>query len=115
MSNNKEAAFDLQMALKQVDNDQEMLKEIINVLLEEYPKQLNQIREYIKKNDAAMIRQTAHTIKGAVSNFGAKPAFEAAFHLEKIGENGDLSGAENAFTALKVELERLEQELKKIQ
>ncbi|MBL7197385.1 MAG: Hpt domain-containing protein [Candidatus Omnitrophica bacterium] len=105
--------FDLQKALEQVGGDREMLKEIINIYREEYPKQLQEIQEAIKKNNAATVDSVAHTIKGAVGNFGAKPAFEAALNLEKIGKSGNLSEALDAFNTLKAELELLEQELKK--
>ncbi len=115
MNNNDGRIFDPQMALEQASGDQEVLKEIVDIHCQEYPKQLHEIQESIDKNDAATVKQVAHTIKGAVSNFGAKPAFEAALRLERIGKSGDLSEVESAFTALKTELERLEQELKKIQ
>ena len=91
-----------------------LTKEIINIYSEEYPKQLRELREAIEKNEAAAVGQVAHTIKGAVANFGANPAFEAAFNLEKIGKSEDLSSAVSAFDKLKQELERLEQELKRI-
>jgi len=111
MDNN--TVFDLKKALEQVGGDQEILKEIIGIYREEYPKQLRQIQEAMDKNNAAEAGNVAHTIKGAVGNFGAKPAFEAALRLEKIGKSGDLSEALKAFEALKGELERLEGELKK--
>ena len=114
MLNNKAGrVFDPQVALGQVGGDQELLKEIISVLTQQYPKQLREVRECIEKNDAAGVGQVAHRIKGAVGNFGARPAFEAAVRLEEIGKSGDLSEAESALTALKTELERLEQELRK--
>ncbi len=113
MIDNRNSTFDLNKALEQVGGDQEILKEIIDIYRREYPKQLHEIHEGIEKNDAAKIAQVAHTIKGAVGNFGAKPAFEAALRLEGIGKSENLSEAVGAFDALKGELERLEQELKK--
>ena len=105
--------FDPKKTLEQVDGDQDMLKEIIGIYSKEYPEQLQQIQEGLKKNDAITVAEVAHTIKGAVGNFGAEAAFEAALNLEKIGKSGDLSRAQKAYEGLKIELERLNQELKK--
>ncbi len=106
--------FDLGKAQEQAGGDQELLKEIIGIYCAEYPKQLLQIQQALDKNDLAAVGEVAHTVKGAVGNFGAKPAFEAAFCLEKIGKSKELSKAPGAFRALKEKLEQLEQELKKI-
>ena len=110
---NDDAIFDLKKALEQVGGDRELLKEIIGIYCEEYPKQLLQIQQAIGKNDNATVGKVAHTVKGAVGNFGAKSAFEAALCLEKIGKSGEPSKALSAFGALKEKLEQLEQKLKK--
>ncbi len=114
MTNSNDIVFDLEKAMEQVGGDREILKEIIGIYCEEYPKQLLQIQQAIDKNDTAVVGEVAHTIKGAVGNFGAKSAFEAALYLEKIGKSKDLSVALSAFGALKEKLEQLERELKKI-
>ena len=111
---NRNNVFDLEKALRQVGGDRDMLKEIIDIYGDEYPKQLQQIQEGMEKDDAVTVAQVAHTVKGAVGNFGAQAAFEAALNLEKIAKSGNISAAERAFEALKTELERLGQELKKI-
>jgi hypothetical protein len=46
-------------------------------------------------------------LKGAVANFAARSAYEAAFRLEKMARSGDLSGAPEAEAALAREIERL--------
>jgi HPt (histidine-containing phosphotransfer) domain-containing protein len=71
------------------------------------------LEEALKKNDAAAIRFIAHTVKGAVSNFGAQSAYDAAFVLEKIGEGGDLSEAAKSLDIFKTTLDRLAFELRK--
>ena len=111
---NKNNVFDLEKALSQVGGDRDMLKEIIAIYGDEYPKQLQQIQEARERNDAVTVAQVAHTIKGAVGNFGAQATFEAALNLEKIAKSGNISEAGRAFEVLKTELERLNRELKKI-
>ncbi len=114
MVGSNDIVFDLEKALEQVGGDRKLLKEIIGIYCEEYPKQLLQIQQAIDKNDTATVGEVAHTVKGAVGNFGAKSAFEAALYLEKIGKSKDLSEALSAFGTLKEKLEQLKQELKKI-
>ncbi len=116
MENGKNAnsVFSLEKTLEQVGGDREVLKEVINIYRQEYPKQLEEIQQAINKKDADALRLIAHTIKGAVGNFDAKPAFETALALENIGKSGDLSNAENVFNKLTQELKRLDEEFNKI-
>ncbi|MFH1552809.1 MAG: Hpt domain-containing protein [Candidatus Omnitrophota bacterium] len=91
--------------------DRKLLKEIIKMYTEDYPKKLRQIREGIEKSDAETVARVAHVIRGAVSNFEAKDAFEAARRLKKIGKSRDLEKAEAAFAELENKLKRLEEAL----
>lgn len=111
---NENSFFSLEKALEQVVGDREMLKEVIDIYRQEYPKQLEEIQRAIERKDAEAIRLVAHTIKGAVANFGAKPAFETALALENIGKSKELSNAGNVFNKLTAELKRLDEEFKKI-
>ena len=82
------------------------------MFLENSADYMDQIQEGIAKNDALALARAAHSLKGSVGNFGAKRSFEAAYHLEKLGENGKLEGAEVALLELKKELAALETGLK---
>ena len=53
----------------------------------------------------------SYTLKGAVSNFGAKPVFEASLELETMGRNKDLSRAADVLPDLEQRLDRLRQAL----
>ncbi|MFC1644378.1 Hpt domain-containing protein, partial [Candidatus Omnitrophota bacterium] len=78
MTKSDSSAFDLQGVLSRVGGDRKLLKEIIKMYTEDYPKKLRQIREGIERSDAETIARVAHIIRGAVSNFEANDAFEAA-------------------------------------
>jgi len=106
--------FSIEKTLKQVGGDKEVLKEVIDIFRQEYPKQLKEIRQAIKKKDAETVRRVAHTIKGAVGNFGAEGAWNKALSLENIGKSEDLSNAVDAFNILKTELKRLDKEFNKV-
>jgi HPt (histidine-containing phosphotransfer) domain-containing protein len=66
-----------------------------------------EIRQAVAAGDAPKLKRAAHTLKGAVSNFGARRTVEAAQRLEALGKQGDLTGAGEAAAVLEEELERL--------
>jgi two-component system, sensor histidine kinase and response regulator len=99
--------FDEETALARVGGDREMLKDLIGIFLEEYPKWLTDIRMAVAAGDAPGLRLAAHTVKGAVDHCGASAAFDAALRLERLGHSGTLSGAVEATSALEREIERL--------
>ena len=91
----------LQAFLKRVGGKVEHLKKIVEVFVPESAKALEEIRAAIASQDAPRLQFAAHTFKGAVALFGVVAATEAVFQLELMGRAGDLTGAQNAFTALK--------------
>ncbi len=106
--------FDMQQALARVDGDRELLGELAALFLEEYPRFLAQIQEAINKNDSSALSYAAHTLKGSVGNFAATDAFEAAFTLERIGRQGNLTQAAPALTHLETALAQLTPVLTKL-
>ena len=113
-NNDGTVAFDSKTALEQVGGDRDLLKELVDIYAEEYPSQLQKLGEAVENKEADTVRETAHTIKGAVGNFGAHSTVKAALNLENIGKSGDLSVAGDALAALRTELEQLERELNNV-
>ncbi len=99
--------MDWNAAVKHLEGDVELLKEIAQVFLDQSPALLSVMREAAETGDNKALERAAHTIKGSVSNFAAKGAFDAAHQLENIGRRGDLSSVEEAFSILEDEIERL--------
>jgi CheY-like chemotaxis protein len=98
---------DWNAALMRLNGDRVLLSELKDVLLAECPKLREAIRVSIEQHDSAALTLAAHTLKGAVGNFVAKPAFEAALRLETLARNGSFDDIESAHEAVEVELERL--------
>ena len=65
------------------------------------------MRKAIRAGDAPALRSAAHAVKGAVANFAAPCAAEAAARLQHMGDTGHLAGADGA-------LERLEREIARV-
>jgi CheY-like chemotaxis protein/HPt (histidine-containing phosphotransfer) domain-containing protein len=100
--------FDLSRILEAVSGDTVLFQEITNLFLDGLPDNIAQIREGITKSDANAIERAAHGLKGSVSNFGAKRAFEAAYRLELMGKDGKIPEADVALSELERELKALE-------
>jgi two-component system, sensor histidine kinase and response regulator len=107
--------IDLQAVLERVGGDGELLHEIIAIFLDEYPRLLAGIGSSLESRDARALERSAHTIKGSVSNFGARSATQAAQDLELIGRRSDFDCAPGAVETLKSELEALHSALTRLQ
>jgi HPt (histidine-containing phosphotransfer) domain-containing protein len=84
-----------------------LLKETLQILLDECPKLLQEIRECLASRDAKRLRRAAHTLKGAADVFAARRAVAAALHMEQLGKDERLDDAENAVQDLEAEVETL--------
>jgi CheY-like chemotaxis protein/HPt (histidine-containing phosphotransfer) domain-containing protein len=109
-----EAPMDKAALLARVHGDENLLRELVGLFLDDYPGLLAQIREAIERRDRQAIPRAAHKLKGAVGNFATGPAYDAAQHLEQIGKLGNLRMAEDAFRALEQEIERLKPSLEDV-
>lgn len=92
--------LDRALALSRVDGDEDLLREIAVLFLDDYPNLEANIREAVALRDAKALERASHTLKGSVANFAADAVFRAAFNLEMMGRSRDLSGVEAAFQQL---------------
>jgi two-component system sensor histidine kinase/response regulator len=99
--------IDKAAALKRLDGDTELLRELIALFLEEAPALLATIRAGLAEGNAVTVRQAAHSLKGAAANLAAIAIFVAAKQLEDLGRDGDLGPAAAVFATLEAEVERL--------
>lgn len=105
------AVYDREATLTRVSGDLTLLKEIVGLFAEEADVLLAQVKRAIQRQDPGLLEHAAHTLKGAVINFGAKPAYEAALRLEAMGEELEFAGAEEALRELEAEVARLSEGL----
>ena len=107
--------LDLNVALERVGGDEELLKEIADLFVEDAPQLLEAIRVAIEKKDGSALHRAAHSLKGSVANFGAEKAVEMAFQLEKMGKSNHLDGVDGVFAVLRGEIEMVSDALGKIE
>jgi two-component system, sensor histidine kinase and response regulator len=96
------AAPDRAAALDVVGGDTDLLRELVDLFLEDCPRLMGDLRAAIAASDATGVKRAAHTLKGALQNFGAADVAGTAQALETMGRANDLAGA----APLSVTLER---------
>ena len=109
-----DTVFDRSVALSRVGGDVELLKEIAMLFLDDYPKVLSELHEAFESGDAKRVERTAHGLKGSVSNFGARPAVDAAVQLENLGRAQKLAEVEQVLHTLELALAALRPELESL-
>jgi two-component system sensor histidine kinase/response regulator len=108
------SAFDLPALRESVGGNEALAQRIAALFVEQCPRLMAAVRDAVDRGDAAALFDGAHTLKGAVANFPAPAAFEAAERLETIGRGGDLMAARDAYTALEQAIDRLQTELARL-
>ncbi len=114
MGANEESAplLDLDTALGRVGGDEELLREIGALFLQEYPPAISDLRIAVADRDPKRIEHKAHSLKGSVSTFGMGIAFQATYDLERQGRSGDLTEVDSNFQRVELSLARLCNELR---
>jgi PAS domain S-box-containing protein len=107
--------FDAQEVVRRLGGDPVVVRKVIETFLTDAPRLLAAVHAAIARRDAAALELAAHTLKGAVANFVAATAVDAAERVEALGRAGDLVSAAQACAALEAELARLRPALERLQ
>ncbi len=102
-----ERSLDREELLDRVDGDRQFLAELVQMFVEDCPGWLAAIRNSIDRGDARGLKLAAHTLRGAVANFSARAAADAAGALEAMGRAGNLNAAAGAYATLEEAVRRL--------
>jgi signal transduction histidine kinase/CheY-like chemotaxis protein/HPt (histidine-containing phosphotransfer) domain-containing protein len=90
--------------LERVDGDEQLLQEIIQIFLEESPKQLADMRRALAETNAELLERVAHSLKGELSYLGLPETGQKARDLEQMGRNRDLEHAAEALLVFETEV-----------
>jgi len=104
--------FDRESALARVGDDETLLAELVKIFLADYPNNIRDIEEAVAEGNPQLLERAAHSLKGAVANFGADDVVKEAFELERMGRAGNLSHANGNLQRLCRVLQKLEHELR---
>jgi len=103
-----DSSLNLSEAMNRVGGDRSLLRTLAQLFQQTYPTQMLELRKAISQRDNPAIRRLAHTLKGAVGNFGTGPAYQAAQHLETMGRQSELVGLDEACNTLEQALVELQ-------
>jgi HPt (histidine-containing phosphotransfer) domain-containing protein len=106
------SAVDRDALIALLDGNPDLIVTIIDSFLDDCPNYMEDIREAVDEENAKVLEQKAHGLKGAAGSLRATPASEAAQVLEEIGHSDDFSGAETALETLEEEVDRLKEALR---
>jgi CheY-like chemotaxis protein/HPt (histidine-containing phosphotransfer) domain-containing protein len=98
---------DFERLLERVGGDRAAVADLVRIFRADAPKQIGRIREAIREGDARALRAGAHALKGAVANFAAPSATQAAAILQRLAEAGVFGGAADALARLEREIEEV--------
>lgn len=76
-------AIDIQKALSRLRGDREILTELAQCFLEDYPELLEQFKQSLSKDDAPEVRRAAHSLKGMAKTFDAQWTPRVALAVEQ--------------------------------
>lgn len=101
--------YDLDKVLKMTDGDMELLKELFQLFISDYPKKLSQFSQAIEEENFEVIQNIAHSLKGASGNLGLSSIYELTLKIENSAKEGDIADVKRAYKDLERELERLKE------
>jgi CheY-like chemotaxis protein/HPt (histidine-containing phosphotransfer) domain-containing protein len=92
--------FDIATAMQRLQGDEELFRELAALFLQNGPEMVRRISQAIDSGDFQTIHAATHALKGSVSNFEARPAFEAALNLEAAARDKDSARVKSCWAAL---------------
>ena len=103
---------DWKFASAAVGDDPELLRELVEIYFEEYPKLVAGIQSTLESQAYVELRRFAHTLKGCLRYFGKTRAGDLSGQLEIMARDQQIEGATKLFAELQIELAALLPELK---
>ena len=82
-------AWDVNKALERLGGDEKLLREVLEIFVEETPKLMVRLQQAVAEGDAHGIESMAHSLRGELSYFDAVAASKAR-ELEEMGRESHL-------------------------
>lgn len=80
--------FDLESLKRRLDCDLDLIREIIGIFFEDYPKDFERLKQAVRGRDLSEAKRVAHTLKGSFANVGGMRASQIAAEMEKSAALG---------------------------
>jgi HPt (histidine-containing phosphotransfer) domain-containing protein len=99
----KTSSFDPRAVWNRVNGDTELLRELVEIFVQEYPGLLRDIATAIAQCAFDDVRKLSHKLKGSALQFSGSGAAALAEALERMGQEKSLQGAEQVLSNLERE------------
>jgi signal transduction histidine kinase/CheY-like chemotaxis protein len=99
------AAWNAMLTLNRLEGDEDLLAEVVEIFLDEAPRQLAALRMAIEGQSAESGAEIAHSLKGELSYFGNTEVSERARRLEDLARRRDFATMAAEFTAFAAQVE----------
>jgi two-component system, sensor histidine kinase and response regulator len=93
--------------LERVNGDQKVLRDILEIFLDEYPKFLSQMHQALDGTKPELLQEAARKLESELTYLGAMDIAAAAQRIEEFGRNRNLQDASDALEAFERQLSRL--------
>jgi CheY-like chemotaxis protein len=104
-------AFALDAALKRARGKRALLRQLVQLLLQDLPDTLAALESALAADDARLLERTAHRLRGAAFTVCAEPLAAAAAGLELAARDADLGRMREAVAELQARAAELAAEL----
>ncbi|MGB7754423.1 MAG: response regulator [Candidatus Acidiferrales bacterium] len=103
-SGNGRRSLDAKALLEWFSGNRKLLRSIVKTFRDDCPRMMARIRSALAANDANLLADGAHALKGSVGNFGPTAALDTTREMEKIARQGKLDGAWELYATLEDEI-----------
>jgi PAS domain S-box-containing protein len=101
--------FDRAGLLARLMDDEDLARMVARGFIEDLPRQIEALRNYLDAGDAEGAVRQAHTIKGASANVGGEALRAEALRIERAAQATDLTAAVAGLADLESSFERLKE------
>jgi HPt (histidine-containing phosphotransfer) domain-containing protein len=100
--------WDKDFALEQTADDEELLKELLEIFKGSFQSDLQLIKQGLAEGSASKISAAAHSIKGAAASLGILGINEIAMQVEEDSRSGGLAVAQEKIEDLQTLLAKIQ-------
>ena len=102
---------DMPELLSRVDNDRELLRDLLMIFKEDFPRHLEELRSAVTRQDLKAAKVVSHTLKGVLSNLAVTKAAASAALLEQLAGEAAAPPLARALAEFEREVDGLLQEM----
>jgi HPt (histidine-containing phosphotransfer) domain-containing protein len=99
--------WNMSTTLEQLGGDETLLQEVVEIFLEDAPKQLAALRLAVAQGIAETVETTAHSLKGELGYMGLPEVSQKAAELEEMGRSNNVRGAASLLSLFEADISGL--------